>query len=185
MIQMIVAALVAIVIAAGGGYFKGREDGARKSASELAEFKAGVEVQRLNEEKRNARIEQAAEAAGVAAGVTVRDADARAAASEAHARDSVVRLNRALRDLADVRRVLDGARRGAAPEPAPAAAGTDGEGPRANLARRPAACEEALAVTVETMAVNNANHDRCLARLTGWQAFYETLRKEWNDEQGR
>jgi DNA-binding transcriptional regulator of glucitol operon len=152
---------------------EGRQEVTAKWNEERLLIAAVVKQQELDNERAKQQIQQAA----VAAVDRTRQADARVATAESMARRRLRERNLALRDLADVRRVLIAGDSSPAASPAADPAGAAGADTGADLAGRLLACTSALGVTVDTMAVNNANHLRALARIQALVDLYEAARE--------
>ena len=150
---------------------------ADKVKGTLDKLKADLAAAQKVQEDEDARKKLEGERVAAIAATAVRQADERVAVAENAARLRLRERDRALRTLADVRRVLDNTGgRSRAGDTAPAAPGTAAGAPDQDTGADPAgrllACTENLTGTVDTMAVNNANHERALTRVHEWEVFY-------------
>ena len=172
MIGYLLAAFVTVLLISNGiTWHYTQKSGAVKLAAFQAQVEAAGNAKDL--ERGKIELESAAQAAKLRGDLQRRELELDAAVKKQRA--TLVQLNGVVRDLADLRRVLDPGGSKTA-EDAPAAVRSDSADPGADLARRLVACEHALTVSAETAGVNNVFHKRALMARDACVAQYNNFR---------
>lgn len=132
-----------------------------QGAKKLAAFRAEVAAVADVKEQEREQIEQRAQEGLVTLQARLKRSELALDKADKERRAALLRLGGVVRDLSDLRRVLD-AGSGKATEDAGPPVRSDAADPGADLAGRLAACEHALTVSAVTAGVNKVYHERAL-----------------------
>lgn len=148
-------------------------------AKKLAEFRAQVAAVAQQKETERVRIESESKALASKLQADLKRRELELDEAGKKHRAALVRLGGVVRDLSDLRRVLD-TRSDAPPQDATPTVRSDAANPGTDLAGRLASCEYALTVSAETAGVNRIFHERALMARDACVEQYNDFRARNN-----